>query len=85
MNGRTSHKRSAIGAIGAILGIMTVGLVVAAALARQRSRVGRETLDNGNKGRFLDGAAQAKGATSDFKMPEDMRAVIPEPPSYAPA
>ncbi len=83
MNNR--HERDARGAIGAILGIMMVGLLVAAALAKQRSRKDRESRDHGNRGGFVDRAAPARGAMSDFKMPEDMRAVIPEPPSYAPA
>ena len=85
MSKRNRHERGAKGAIGANLGIMTVGLVVAAALAKQRSRDGREPRGYGKGGGFLDGATPAEGAMSDLKMPEDMRAVIPEPPSYAPA
>ena len=85
MNDRNRHDRSAKGAIGAILGIITVGLLVAAALAKRRITAGRETRGYGNMDGAPDEAAPTRGAMSDFKMPEDMRAVIPEPPSYAPA
>jgi hypothetical protein len=64
---------------------VTVGLVAAAALAKQRSRVGSEAPGHGEGNSVLSGTSQAEMASSDFKMPEDMRAVIPEPPSYAPA
>ena len=85
MNNGDRHERGPRGAIGAILGIVTLGLVVAAALAKLRSRDGRETQGYGDQGGSLDEAPPPQGAMSDFKMPEDMRAVIPEPPSYAPA
>jgi hypothetical protein len=84
MNNQIRTERSAKGAIGAILGMATLGLVVAAALAKQRSRKGQVTRGYGKEG-SLDGAVQPQVEMSDFKMPEDMRAVIPEPPSYAPA
>ena len=64
-------------AIAAIVGIMSVGLVVAAARAKQRSRQKGGAQDHATEGR--------EGATGDFEMPADMEAVIPEPPSYAPA
>ena len=85
MNDHNWKERGPKGAIAAILAIMGVGLVAAAALAKQRSRAGREPRGYGEAGGFIDGTTQAELATSDFKMPEDMRAVIPEPPSYAPA
>ena len=72
-------------AIGAILGIMAVGLFVAAALAKRSGRKDQEPEDCGNEGGVLEGATPPEGAIGEFKMPEDMRAVIPEPPSYAPA
>ena len=82
MKDRKRHGRSPKGAIAAILAMVTVGLVAAAALAKQRSR---EDHEQGNGGDSLDGATPPQDAMGDFKMPEDMRAVIPEPPSYAPA
>jgi hypothetical protein len=85
MNGRNRHERGATGAIGGVLGMVMVALLVAAALAKQRSREGRETRGFGNKGGSRDGATPPQDAMSDFKMPEDVRAVVPEPPSYAPA
>ena len=85
MNDPNRHGRSSAGAISAILAIMTVGLVAAAALAKHRSKEDRRSSGSGKEGASFDGAAPAQGPTSDFKMPEDMRAVIPEPPSYAPA
>ena len=83
MNNRNRQERGPLGAIAAILAIMTVGLVAAAALAKQRSRIAREPRGNGEGNSA--GTNPVEMAASDFKMPEDMRAVIPEPPSYAPA
>lgn len=85
MSDRDRHERGPKGAVAAILGMAMVGLVVAAALARQRNREELRISGNGGKGGTPDGASPAEGAISDFKMPEDMRSVIPEPPSYAPA
>ena len=82
MNDRNRHGRSAKGAVGAILGLVTLALVIAAALARQRSRQGRAIPGDRQGSGVLDGADRHPG---DFDMPEDMRAVIPQPPSYAPA
>lgn len=65
-------------AIAAVVGIMSVGLVVAAARAKQRSRKDEGAHDPGNE-------ARVEGGTGDFELPADMQAVIPEPPSYAPA
>jgi hypothetical protein len=64
---------------------MTIGVVAAAALARKRTREDKGGSDGGRATGFHDEAAPYQGASSDFRLPEDMRAVIPEPPSYAPA
>ena len=85
MNDRNGHERGPAGAIGAILGLITVGLLVTVALAKRRSREGRDIRGFGNGGGAISGAIPPPDAMSNFDMPEDMRAVIPEPPSYAPA
>jgi hypothetical protein len=85
MNYADRQERGPGGAIAAILAIMAVGLVAAAALAKQRSREDQGASGSGEGSERLDGSAPAPAAISEFKMPADMSAVIPDPPSYAPA
>ena len=85
MNDHGRLERSPTAAVAAILAMAAIGIVAAAGLARKRSREDRRTPDRGEGGGFLDRAGPGQGAIGDLAMPEDMRAVIPEPPSYAPA
>ena len=84
------QRKTMIG-LAALTGFLVVNAMVASKLSGEQKRSRGEFRDFSHRSGFPKrleasrGAAVAEGSPIKFETPADMRAVIPEPPSYAPA
>jgi hypothetical protein len=73
-NDDEQQRKNAVVAIAAVAGITLLDLFVANSLRKERKRERGETRDFSDRSGFPAGAAQARGAASDFETPADYRA-----------
>jgi len=84
-------QRNTMIGLAALTGFLVVDALIASKLSSEQSRSRGEYRDFSHRSGFPKGveasrgAAVAEGSPIKFETPADMRAAIPEPPSYAPA